>query len=84
MNKDALIEAKNRVESILKALKKLQKQFKPNKDMPKSEKIKYKKKQKEAISLMEDFLKCNITSSSITEKYNKIVNMLAEYTHVEK
>lgn len=84
MNKDALIEAKNRVESILKALKKLQKQFKPNKDMPKSEKIKYKKKQIQAISLMEDFLKCNITSDKISEKYNKIVTMLAEYAHIEK
>jgi 2-C-methyl-D-erythritol 4-phosphate cytidylyltransferase len=67
-------EAKARVQGVYNALKKVAKKLK----------TKATKKQKKAFALMEDFLRCNITSPAIEYKYERIVALLSTYGNKEE
>jgi len=61
-------EAKTRVQAIVNGLKKLEK------------KTKKTKKSRRAVKIMEDFIKCNITSPAIVDKYERVVEELKQYS----
>lgn len=62
-----ILEAKTRVESIINGLKKIEK------------KVKKTKQSRKAIKVMEDFVKCNVTSPAISKKYQAVMELLAQY-----
>ena len=67
-------EAKARVQGVYNALKLVQKKTK----------MKTTKKQKKVFALLEDFLRCNITSPAIVYKYERIVALLSTYGNKEE
>lgn len=69
------IEAKKRVAAIVNAFENLGRKHK---------KARLSKYGKNSIKIMKDFLKCNITSSAITEKYNAVSNLLEEYSNANR
>ena len=64
-----IIEAKERVSSIVAGLKTLSKKSK----------IKKTKNSREAIRTMEDFINCSITNPAIFDKYIKVLTLLERY-----
>lgn len=71
MNKQQLVNAKERVSRIVSVLKTLEKQVGKTKDS------------KKVIKQMEDFLRCNLSSPSIVAKYMLVADSLKEYANVE-
>ena len=61
------MEAKERVQGVIDGFKQLEQHCKKT------------KQSRKAMKLMEDFVKCNITSDAIGRKYQAVANMLLHY-----
>lgn len=70
--KQILVDAKTRVQHVITLIKKF-------------EKVEGRtKKSRKAIKIMEDFLKCNITSPAIYTKYQDVVLLLERYANIAR